>query len=180
MSQQSCPFHDPALALDLKGSLWFANLDGLPIDEHPIRLRLTLLVGDDFDLPSKMFFEPVLKGLSIIAMIGKQMRERRETLGKSLSQEAGASHVGDSGCKHSDGQQKALRINQNAPFASQDFFPGIVATFDAWDRTGLAGLAIDDSGGFHSSSRPIERRAFPRKAFIACSHTPAFFHWQKE
>ncbi len=54
--------------------------------------------------------------------------------------------IGAVGSSHLDGQQVALRINQDVPFATHTFFSHIVALFRATRRAGCDGLAIDDRG----------------------------------
>lgn len=84
-------------------------------------MRLIALFGKDFGLPSQEVFDPLLERPGV-AMIGKQMDQARETPDQLLQEQPRSITVADIGRMDQDSQDQALRINEQMPFATEDFF----------------------------------------------------------
>ena len=75
----------------------------------------------DLYAPAHLFFEPFNQSASIMAIPPQQLH-----LGKLIfdlqQQGFGSRQIGAGGSKHFDGEQMALRINEQVPLAPPDFF----------------------------------------------------------
>jgi Transposase IS116/IS110/IS902 family len=126
----------PSMALDLKPSPGQKPQDRLAVNEDPLVMRLITRPGKDFGLPAQKVFDPRDKR-PCVAVIGKQMAQARETSDELLQEQACSVAVADVGSMHQDRQDQALRVNQEVPLATQDFFPEVCAAFSASHGTGF-------------------------------------------
>ena len=84
-------------------------------------MRLLALFGKDFGVPPQKVFDPLFEWPSI-AVIGKQVDQARETSDQFLQEQACSVAITKIGCMDQDGQDQALRINEEVPLATEDFF----------------------------------------------------------
>jgi hypothetical protein len=109
------------MALDLKPSLRQNLEDGLAINKYPLLVGLIAWLGEDFSLPAQQIFDPREEWPSV-AVIGKQMVQARKASEQLLQKQARTVAITDIGRMNQDCQDQALRINQEVPLATEDFF----------------------------------------------------------
>lgn len=79
------------------------------------------LFGKDLDLPSEEVFDPLLERPGV-AVIGKQVDQAREVPHQRPQEQACSVSIAEIGGMNQDGQDQALGINEQVPFATEDFF----------------------------------------------------------
>jgi hypothetical protein len=72
--------------------------------------------------PAQLLFEPSDEGPAVVAVAPHQL-DSGKGLFQRLTQHPRAGLIGALGSQHFDGQEVALRVNEQVPFAPPDFFP---------------------------------------------------------
>ena len=97
-------------------------------------MRLVACFGKNFRVPAQQLFDP-LDEWPGVTVIGKQMDQAWETPNQFLQEQARAITIAEVGSMHENGQDQALGINEQVPFATEDFF--------SQRRSRVLGLARD-------------------------------------
>ena len=111
----------PALPVDLKTAPRFFDLNRDAIFELPFDSRLVGGLWDNLGGPSQVSLDPVDQGTGV-GFVGKQVREAREAILQRLQEQRGSHAIHQTRCMHLDRERVPLRINQEMPFATPDFF----------------------------------------------------------
>jgi len=155
----------PTTALDLKATVGQNHQDRFVMHQHPrVTRRKDVAV-----LPQEIV-DPLLAWPGG-AVIGTQMETSNQRAQKHMCSVT----VAEGDCMHQDGQDHASRLKEQVAIATDDVFPGGVATLCAWHGTGGDQAAVDD-GGAEFFFAPHLGAYCMRKALMALSQMPARFH----
>jgi site-specific recombinase XerD len=114
-------FDLPSVTLDLKAAFGFGQLDGFAIDEHPLLVGIVVGFGHNLGLPTQLLLDPIDQG-SGIALIGEEMTQAWKTACQVLQEQRRSPTINQTGRMDLDGQHQSLRVDQNVPLATPDFF----------------------------------------------------------
>lgn len=168
----------PTLTLDRKAAFGENLQNGFAIHEHPLLTRLIAWLRKNFGVPAQSLFDPVDEWTGG-AMIGKPMDQTWKTSNQILQEQSRPISIAESGSVDQDGQDQALRLNQQVSLATEAFFPPSKPR--SIPRTGLVWIDwLSMRAALGSSSRPIWVRTRLRKAVMAFSPVPSRVQRRKE
>ena len=112
----------PTVTLDLETAFGQNLQDGFAIHERPLLPRLIARFGKDLGVPAQECFDP-LNEWAGVAVIGTQMEQAGKTSDEFLQEQSCSVAITNVGGMNQDGQNQALRVNEQVPFATEGFFP---------------------------------------------------------
>lgn len=109
------------MMLDLKSAFWENLQNGFTIHQDPFLMRLIARLRKNLGVPAEQAFDPFDERPSV-AVISKQMDQAPKASDELPQKQTRSVAVADIGCMDQNGQDQALRINEQVPLATEDFF----------------------------------------------------------
>ena len=116
------PFNHPSSGKHVEAF----GLDLVPIDLGILRCpdpaKASPRMLDDFEADAKVFFDPLLEGIAVVAAVGPDQLEARQLANKSMQKHLGTFSVADISGEHFHFQKQSQDVYQQVSFSPLNFF----------------------------------------------------------